>query len=198
MYHYQLHPQIQTCRHLTSPCQHHLEPTPLSSTFRDRSFTKPPLEREAGQPPEHRKTYAMPWQTCLVCPRYPFPSLLLLDPPALWQPSPPVNRTAMSRATLHQHHQSLPPDLIHQNQNQALLNDPSLGTSRILRIPFINGACNKPTRNILNRQDMTIQYYDHPQSSQAHSQPHQHCPKRPHPSRAQVLTQRQLVYVHLA
>ena len=49
----------------------------------------------------------MPWQTCSVCPRYPFPSLLLLDPPALWQPSPPVNRTVTSRATPLQHHRSL-------------------------------------------------------------------------------------------
>ena len=119
MYHYQLHPPTQICRHLTSPCQHHLEHVPLLSTFRDRSSTKPPLEREAGQPLEQCKTYMMPWQTCLVCPRYPFPSLLLLDPPALWQPSPPVNCTAMSRATPLQYHRSLLPDHTHQNQRQA-------------------------------------------------------------------------------
>ena len=76
---------------------------PSSSTFRDRLSTRPLLEREAGQLLEHCKTYTMPWQTCLVCPRYPFPSLLLLDPPALWQPSPPVNRTAISHATLIQY-----------------------------------------------------------------------------------------------
>ena len=46
----------------------------------------------------------MPWQTCLVCPHYPFPSLLLLDPPALWQLSPPVNHAAMSHATPLQYH----------------------------------------------------------------------------------------------
>ena len=169
MYHYQLHPPTQTCRHLTSPCQHHLEPMPLSSTFRDRSSTKPPLEREAGQPLEQRKTYAMPWQTCSVCPYYPFPSFLLLDPPALWQPSPPVNHTAMSRATPLQHHQSLLPDHTCQSQRQAPLNNPSPGTSKILCIPSTNGACNKHTRNILSRQDMTTQYHARLQSSQAHS-----------------------------
>ena len=58
-------------------------------------------------------------------PHYPFPSLLLLDPPALWQPSLPVNHAAMSCATPPQYHQSLPPDLIHQSQNQALPNNPS-------------------------------------------------------------------------
>ena len=75
-------------------------------------------------------------------PHYPFPSLLLLDPPALWQPSSLVNCT-----TLLQYHQSLPPDLTHQSQNQAPLSDPSPGTSRTLRIPSINGACNKPTKS---------------------------------------------------
>ena len=155
MYHCQLHSQTQACCHLTSPCQHYLEPTPLSSTFRDRSSTKPPREREAGQPLEHRKTYAMPWQTCSVCPRYPFPSFLLLDPPALWQPSPPVNHAAMSCATSLQHYRSLLPDVTHQSQRQASLNDPSPRTSRTLHIPSINGACNKPTRNTSSRQDMT-------------------------------------------
>ena len=148
MYHYQLHPPTQICHHLTSPCQHHLESAPLSSTFRDRSSTRPPPEREAGQPLGQRKTYVMPWQTCLVCPCYPFPSLLLLDPPALWQSSPPVNCAATSRATSLQHHWSLLPDCIRQSQRQAPLNDPSPGTSRILRIPSTDGACNKPTRNI--------------------------------------------------
>ena len=105
----------QTCRHLTSPCQHHPELAPSLSTFRDRSSTRPPLEREAGQLLGQRKTYAMPWQTCLVCPHYPFPSLLLLDPPALWQPSPPVNHTTISHATPLQHHQSLLPDRTHQS-----------------------------------------------------------------------------------
>ena len=150
MYHYQLHLPTQPCCHLTSPCQHCPEPTPLSSTFRDRSSTKLPPEREVGQPLEQRKTYAMPWQTCSVCPRYPFPSLLLLDPPALWQPSPPV-----SRATPLQHHRSLPPDNAHQNQRQAPLNDPSPETSKTLRIPSTDGACNKPTRSTSSKPDMT-------------------------------------------
>ena len=157
MYYCQLRPLTQTYHHLSSPCQHHLEPAPLLSTFRDRSSTKPLLEREAGQPPEHRKTYAMPWQICSVCPCYPFSSLLLLDPPALWQPSPLVNCT-----TLLQYYQSLPPDLTHQSQNQAPLNNPSPGTSRTLHIPSIDGACNKPTKSTSSRQDTTTQYYTHP------------------------------------
>ena len=198
MYHYQLHPPTQICRHLTRPCQHHLEPAPLSSTFRNRSPTRPPLEREAGQPLEQRKTYAMPWQTCSVCPRYPFPSLLLLGPPALWQPSPPVNRVATSRITPLWHHQSLLPDRTHQSQRQAPLNDPSLGTSKILCIPSTIGACNKPIRNTSSRQDTTTQYHAHPQSSRAHSQPRQYHPKRPHPTRAQALAWRQPAYIRLA
>ena len=198
MYHYQLHPPTQICHHLTSPCQHCPEPAPLSNTFRDRSSTKPPQEREVERPLEQCKTYAMPWQTCSVCPRYPFPSLLLLDPPALWQPSPPVSRAARNRATPLQHHRSLLPDHIPQSQRQAPLNDPSPGTSKILRIPSTDGACNKPTRNTSSRQDTTIQYHAHPQSSRAHSQPHLCCPSRPHPTRAQALAQRQPAYVRLA
>ena len=198
MYHYQLHPPTQICRHLTRPCQHHLEPAPLSNTFRDRLSTKPPPEREAGQQLGQRKTYMMPWQTCSVCPRYPFPSLVLLDPPALWQPSSPVNCAATSHATPLQHHRSLLPDRTHQSQRQAPLNDPSPGTSRTLRIPSIDGACNKPIRNTLSRQDMTTQYHTHPQSDWAHSQPHQHCPSRPHPTRVQALAQRQPAYIRLA
>ena len=198
MYHYQLHPPTQTCCHLTRPCQHHLEPAPLLSIFRDRSSTKPPWEREVEQPLEQCKTYAMPWQTCSVCPRYPFPSLLLLDPPALWQPSPPVNRAVTSCATPLQHHQSLPLDCTHQNQRQAPLNDPSPGTSRILRIPSTDRACNKPTRSTLSKPDMTTQYHARPQSGRAHSQPHLRRPSRSHPTRVQVLARRQPAYVRLA
>ena len=198
MYHYQLHPLTQICRHLTSPCQHHQEPTPLSNTFRDRSSTKPPREREVEQLLEQCKTYAMPWQTCSVSPRYPFHSLLLLDPPVLWQPSPPVNRAATNHATPLQHHQSLLPDHTHQSQRQAPLNDPSPGTSKILRTPFTDGACNKPTRNTSSKLDTTTQYHARPQLSQAHSQPHPRHPSRPHPTRAQALAQRQLAYIRLA
>ena len=198
MYHYQLHPPTQTCRHLTSPCQHCLEPALSSSTFRDRSSTKPPWEREVERPLEQRKTYAMPWQTCSVCPRYPFPSLLLLDPPALWQPSPPVNRAAKNRATPLQHHRSLLPDRIHQSRRQAPLNDPSPGTSKTLRIPFIDGACNKPTKSTLSKLDTTTQYHVCPQPDRAHSQPHPCRPSRPHPTRAQALARRQPAYVRLA
>ena len=198
MYHYQPHPLTQTCRHLTSPCQHHLEHMPLPSTFRDRLSTKPPREREVERPPEQCKTYVMPWQTCSVCPHYPFPSLLLLDPPALWQPSPPVNRAATSRATPFLHHQSPLPDRTHQSQRQAPLNNPSPETSRILRTPFTDGPCNKHTKNTLSGQDTTTQYHTHPQSDWAHSQPRQYCPKRPHPTRVQALTRRQPAYVRLA
>ena len=198
MYHYQLHPPTQTCRHLTSPCQHHLELAPLLSIFRDRSSTKPPREREVERPLEQCKTYAMPWQTCSVCPRYPFPSLLLLDPPALWQPSPPVNRAATSRAIPLQHHRSLQPDRTHQSQRQAPLNNPSPGTSRILRIPSTDGACNKPTRNTSSKPDTTTQYHAHLQSGRAHNQPHLRRPSRPHPTRAQALARRQPAYVCLA
>ena len=198
MYHYQLHPPTQTCRHLTSPCQHRPEPAPLSNTFRDRSSTKPPQEREVERPLEQRKTYVMPWQTCSVCPCYPFPSLLLLDPPALWQPSPPVSCAAKSRAIPLQHHRFLQPDHTHQNQRQALLNDPSPGTSKTLCIPSTDGACNKPTRSTLSKPDMTTQYHAHPQSSWAHSQHHPRCPSRPHPTRAQALAWRQPAYVRLA
>ena len=198
MYHYQLHPPTQTCRHLTSPCQHRPEPAPSLNTFRNRSSTKPPWEREVERPPEQCKTYAMPWQTCSVCPRYPFPSLLLLDPPALWQPSPPVSRAARNRTTPPQHHRSLLPDCIHQNQRQAPLNDPSPGTSKILRIPSIDGACNKPTRNTSSKPDTITQCHAHPQSNRAHSQPHPRRPSRPHPTRAQALARRQPAYVRLA
>ena len=198
MYHYQLHPPTQTCRHLTSPCQHRPEPTPLSNTFKNRSSTKPPREREVERPLEQRKTYAMPWQTCSVCPRYPFPSLLLLDPSALWQPSPPVSHAAKSRATPLQHHRSLLPDCTHQNQSQALLNDPSPGTSKILRIPSTDGACNKPTRSTSSKPDTTTQYHAHPQSDRAHSQPHPRRPNSPRPTRAQALARRQPAYIRLA
>ena len=198
MYHYQLHPPTQTCRHLTSPCQHCPEPAPLSSIFRDRSSTKPPQEREVEQPLEQRKTYAMPWQTCSVCPRYPFPSLLLLDPPALWQPSPPVNRATKSCTTPLQHHRSLLLDCTHQSQRQAPLNNLSPGTSKILRIPFTDGACNKPIRNTSSKPDTTTQYHARPQSDRAHSQPHPCRPSRPHPTRVQALAWRQPAYVRLA
>ena len=183
---------------MTSLCQHCPEPAPLSSTFRDRSSTKPPWEREVERPPEQRKTYAMPWQTCSVCPRYPFPSLLLLDPPALWQPSPPVNRAARNCATPHQHHQSLPPDRTHQNQRQAPLNGPLPGTSKTLRIPSTDGACNKPTRNTSSKPDTTTEYHARPQLDRAHSQPHLRRPSRPRPTRAQALAQRQPAYIRLA
>ena len=151
----------------------------------------------------------MPWQTCSVCPRYPFPSLLMLDPPAPWQPSLPVSHTAKSHTTPLQHHRSLLPDRTHQNQRQAPLSNLSPGTSKILPIPFTDGACNKPIRNTSSKLDTTTQYHARPQSDWAHSQPrpqsdraysqpHLRCPSRPRLTRAQALAWRQLVYAHLA
>ena len=155
-------------------------------------------EREVEQPLEQHKTYTMPWQTCSVCPRYPFPSLLLLDPPALWQPSPPVSRAVRNCATPLQHYRSLLLDRTCQSQRQAPLNDPSPGTSKTLCIPSIDGACNKPTRSTLSKPDMTTQYHARPQSDWAHSQPHPRRPNRPHPTRPQALARRQPAYVRLA
>ena len=133
MYHYQLHPQTQVC-HLTSPHYYHQGLVHLSSTFRDKLSTKPLWEREGEWPLDRPKTYMMPWQTCSVCPPYPFPSLLLLDPPALWQPSLPANHSATSCTNLLQHPQSLPSDIIYQSQRQAPLSNLSLET---LRIPCV-------------------------------------------------------------
>ena len=175
------------------PASPTVEPAPLLSTSKDKLSTRPSLEREAGRPLEQHKTYTMPWQTCSVCPCYPFPSLLLLDPSALWQPSPPV-----SRAILLQHHQSPQPDRAHQNQRQAPLNDPSPGTSKILRIPSTDGACNKLTRSTSSKPDTITQYHARPQLDRAHSQPHPRRPSRPRPTRAQALARRQPAYVRLA
>jgi hypothetical protein len=77
------------------------------------------------------KTYAMPWQTCSACPRYPFHSLLLIDPPPLWQPHPKVSHAATSCASPLQSPQSLQHEGIHQNPRNHISNLMS-GISRIL------------------------------------------------------------------
>ena len=113
---------------------------------------------------------------------------------------------AISTSQLHHeesHHSpsapSIPlPDHTHQSQRQAPLNDPSPGTSKTLRIPSTDGACNKPIRSTSSKLDTTTQYHARPQSSQAHSQPHPRRPSRPCPARTQVLVRRQPAYVHQA
>ena len=120
------------------------------------------LQEEEPLPERHR-TYAMPSMPCLGYHQYPFPSLLLIDLPALWQPSLPASRVRMSRATPHQYPQSLPSDVIHQNQKkapqgQAPPSNPSPGTSKTLHIPSTAGECNKHISSALKRQDMTILY----------------------------------------
>ena len=116
--------------------------------------------------------------------QYPFPSLLLIDLPALWQPS-----LTASRAAPHQYPRSPPPDLIHQSQRQAPQmqdhpSDPLPGTSKTLHIPSTDGACNKPTRNISRGRDTTTL---------------SHVPLARHrPSKAQALAQRTPVHIRLA
>ena len=126
---------------------------------------------------ERHKTYTMPWKTCLVYPYYPFPSVLLLDPPALWQPSLIASHTTASHASPLQHPQSSPSDIIHQNQRNPL-NDPLPRISRAQPIPSINGEHSKHIRNTLRGRD-TITLYHVSLLSQHHS-----CP---HPSKAQAL-----------
>ena len=52
----------------------------------------------------------MPSMPCSAYHQYPFPSLLLIDLPALWQPSLPASCVVMSHATPHQYPRSLPPE----------------------------------------------------------------------------------------
>ena len=160
MYHYLLHPQ-PPARHLNCPChRHHLpEPSASSSTCNKRQpylLAAAPVLPEEEPLPEKGRNYAMPSMPCSGYHQYPFPSLLLINLPALWQPSLPASHVAMSRAAPYPSPRSPPPDVIHQNQRQAPPSDPSLGTLKTLRIPSIIGECNKPTNNTLKRQDTTI------------------------------------------
>ena len=148
-----------------------------------------PVLQEGEPLPERHMTYAMPSMPCSACHQYPFPSLLLINPPALWQPSLPA-----SCAALRPYPPSLPPDVIHQSQRQAPQgqappSNPSPGTSKTLHIPSTIGECNKPTNSTLKRQDTTILYLTCPQPSQACSQPRQYLLSRPHLSRPPVPSQ---------
>src|SRR5947208_3647099 len=108
MYHYQLRlqpqPQIQT-----TPCCYRQEPWPfptdphcctLLRSLHSSSSRLSHLdmgETSLTYRTPRLTTYAMPWQTCSVCPHYPFPCQLLLDPPSLWTPSPRASHAATSR-----------------------------------------------------------------------------------------------------
>ena len=195
MYHYRLHPQAQH-RSLTRPCPHHHDQYPpepsRSSSVHTKKLPRLPVAAPVlpeGEPvPERPKTYAMPWQTCSVCPRYPFPSALLLDPPALWQPYHRVSPVTTSRTSLPQYPQSPPPDTIPLNQKN-LPNDPSPGISRTQLTRSIDGEHSKHTRNTSRGRGTTTLYHV----------PLSRCPhSRPRPSKAQALARRTPVHVRLA
>ena len=60
--------------------------------------------------PEKHKTCTMPLLRCSAYHQYPFPSLLLIDLPALWQPSLLASHVMMSRAAPHPYPRSLLPE----------------------------------------------------------------------------------------
>jgi hypothetical protein len=176
MYHCQLrlpHPPIL----LTTPCVHHRhQPSaplcqgPADTTSYQLSTVQYPLECRAFSSPfrgntsptgEGRnpttapalvtcKTYAMPWQTCSACPCYPFHSLLLIDPPPLWQPYPRANHDVMSHASPLQSPQSLQQGNIHQNLRNHVNNQMS-GISRIQPIPSTDMALRRPMNTGLTK-----------------------------------------------
>jgi hypothetical protein len=176
MYHCQLHlphPPIL----LTTPCIHHRRQPSVSlhqglaGTTSYQSLTAPyPLEcrafsslsksntspTEEGRDPATApalvmcKTYTMPWQTCSACPCYPFNSLLLIDPPPLWQPYLRANHDVTSRASPLQSPQSLQLGSIHQNPRNHESNLTS-GISRIQPIPSIDMAPRRPMNNGLTK-----------------------------------------------
>ena len=141
-----------------------------------------------GEPvSERHKTYTMPWKTCSVCPYYPFPSVLLLDPLALWQLSLIISHTTASHASPLQHPQSPSSDIIYQNQRNPP-NDPLPEISRAQPIPSINREHSKHIRNILRGRDTIILCYVS-LLSQHHS-----CP---HLSKAQALAWQTLTLIFL-
>jgi hypothetical protein len=172
MYHCQLrqpHPPIL----LTTPCvHHHLQssaplrqgpadttsyhssavPYPLKCRALSSPFRRNTYPNEAGRDPATApalamcKTYAMPWQTCSACPHYPFHSLLLIDPPPLWQPYPRASHDATSRASPLQSLQSLRQGSTRQNPKKHVSNQ-TPGISRIQPIPSIDMALRRPTNN---------------------------------------------------
>jgi hypothetical protein len=177
MYHYQLHLPLLPIL-LTSLCVHYRHPPSTSlpqalvnTTHYQLSTVPYPLEcRTFSSPfkgnmslnvgerdlatvpaPVMCKTYAMPWQTCLACPCYPFYSLLLIDPPPLWQPYPKVNHATMSHASPLQSPQSLQHRNTHQNLRNHISNQTS-GTSKIQPIPSINMVPRRPMNTGLTKQ----------------------------------------------
>src|SRR5947208_5171899 len=145
MYHYQLRlPPQPLCQ--TTPCCHRQEPWPLPTDPHCRtllrslhSFSSRLSRLDSGETSlayrtPRSTTYAMPWQTCLVCPRYPFPCQLLLDPPSVWTPSPRASHAATSRAShlpSPRSHRHVP---IHQTPKYQTpnLSRPTTGTPKTL------------------------------------------------------------------
>jgi hypothetical protein len=177
MYHCQLRPPHLPIL-LTTPCVHHrhqssvpLRQGPADTTSYQSSTVHYLLECRASSSPfrgntsligEGRdpitapalvmcKTYAMPWQTCSACPHYPFHSLLLIDPPPLWQPYPRANHDTTSRASPLQSPQSLRQGNTRQNPRNHVSNQTS-GISRIQPIPSIDMAPRRPMNNGLTKQ----------------------------------------------
>jgi hypothetical protein len=176
MYHCQLHlPHLPIL--LTTPCvRHRHQPsTPLRQGLADTisyqsSTVLYPLECRAFSSPFRRnispnegerdlatalalvtcKTYAMPWQTCSACPRYPFHSLLLIDPPPLWQPYPRANHDVTNCAHPLQSPQSLRQGSTRQNPRNHVSNQTS-GISRIQPIPSTDTALRRPMNNGLTK-----------------------------------------------
>jgi hypothetical protein len=177
MYHCQLcQPHPPTL--LTTPCIHHChqpstslpqDPADVTSSqsrtalyLLDCRALSNPFKRNISLDKEERdlatvpalvacKTYAMPWQTCSACPHYPFHSLLLIDPPPLWQPYPRVNCAMTSHASPLQSPQFLQQGNTHQNPKNHISNQTS-GTSRIQPIPSINMAPRRPMNTGLTKQ----------------------------------------------
>jgi hypothetical protein len=176
MYHCQLcRPHLPIL--LTTPCVHHhpqssapLRQGPADIISYQSLTVLYPLECRASSSPFRRsispneegrdpatalalvtcKTYTMPWQTCSACPRYPFHSLLLIDPPPLWQPYPRANPDATSHVSPPQSPQSLRQGSIRQNSKNHISNQ-TPGISRIQPTPSIDTALRRPTNNGLTK-----------------------------------------------
>ena len=135
MYHYRLQQREPQITNYGYPLM------PLPSTSRHSSFIcnlldnsttvklseKSPLAQSAVH-------YASPSQLCST---YPFPLMLILDPPPLWMPSVKANHIATSHVAHPQNPASLQPDHSHQKLKSptvALLKEGMLQTTRTLRI----------------------------------------------------------------
>jgi hypothetical protein len=177
MYHCQLHPPHPPIL-LINPCVYHCHPLSVSlpqdlvdaTNYQSLTVPYPPEckallnlfrestslimgERDPATAPAlvTCKTYAMPWQTCSACPHYPFHSLLLIDPPPLWQPHPKVNCVAMSHASPLQSPQFLQQGNTRQNPKNHISNQTS-GILRIQPIPSIDMAPRRPMNTGLTKQ----------------------------------------------